>query len=235
MNIVDNKLLVTFALFAYNQEKYIREAVEGALAQAYQPLEIILSDDCSTDRTFEIMKEMASSYIGMHRIILNRNEKNFGISRHVRHVDKMAEGEIIVHAAGDDISNPKRTQKIVEAFLSEKDKPSLIESNAELIDENGISIGLYFQEKQRLRKRSYNPVIKQTFGGGCTYAIHRTLIDKLDDPMSGILAEDGLLNIRANLFNGTLYIPDILLKYRISSTGVWSSMMDADLSSKKKS
>ena len=41
--------LVTFALFAYNQEKYIREAVEGAFAQTYAPLEIILSDDCSTD------------------------------------------------------------------------------------------------------------------------------------------------------------------------------------------
>ena len=52
--------LVTFALFAYNQEQYIREAIEGAFAQTYQPLEIILSDDCSTDRTFEIMREMGS-------------------------------------------------------------------------------------------------------------------------------------------------------------------------------
>jgi hypothetical protein len=43
---------VTFALFVYNQEKYIREAVEGAFSQTYEPLEIILSDDCSTDRTF---------------------------------------------------------------------------------------------------------------------------------------------------------------------------------------
>lgn len=39
--------LVTFALFAYNQEKFIREAVEGAFAQTYESLEIILSDDCS--------------------------------------------------------------------------------------------------------------------------------------------------------------------------------------------
>jgi hypothetical protein len=46
--------LVTFALFAYNQEKYIREAVEGAFAQTYEPIEVILSEDYSTDRTFEI-------------------------------------------------------------------------------------------------------------------------------------------------------------------------------------
>ena len=42
--------LVTFALFAYNQEKYIREAVEGAFSQTYEPLEIILSDDYSPVR-----------------------------------------------------------------------------------------------------------------------------------------------------------------------------------------
>jgi glycosyltransferase involved in cell wall biosynthesis len=56
-----DRSLVTFALFAYNQEKYIREAVEGALAQTYEPLEIILSDDCSSDRTFETMREMAAT------------------------------------------------------------------------------------------------------------------------------------------------------------------------------
>ena len=70
------KPLITFALFAYNQERFIREAVEGAFSQTYSPLEIILSDDCSPDRTFEIMKEMAAEYTGPHTIVLNRNEKN---------------------------------------------------------------------------------------------------------------------------------------------------------------
>ena len=67
--------LVTFALFAYNQEKYIREAIEGAFAQTYEPLEIILSDDCSVDRTFEIMTEMVVNYRGKHCIKLNKNIK----------------------------------------------------------------------------------------------------------------------------------------------------------------
>ena len=43
--------LLTFALFSYNQENYIRQAVEGALAQDYPRLEIIISDDCSQDET----------------------------------------------------------------------------------------------------------------------------------------------------------------------------------------
>jgi len=41
------KSLITLALVAYNQERFISEALEGAFAQTYSPLEIILSDDCS--------------------------------------------------------------------------------------------------------------------------------------------------------------------------------------------
>ena len=52
------KPLLTFAIAAFNQEAFIREAVEAAFAQTYSPLEIVLSDDCSKDRTFDIMKEM---------------------------------------------------------------------------------------------------------------------------------------------------------------------------------
>jgi hypothetical protein len=47
-----NRPLVTFALFAYNREQYIREAVEGAFSKTYEPLEIMLSDDYASDCTF---------------------------------------------------------------------------------------------------------------------------------------------------------------------------------------
>ena len=53
--------LVSALVLGYNQESIIRKAVEGAFAQTYIPLEIVLSDDCSTDRTFDIMREMAAS------------------------------------------------------------------------------------------------------------------------------------------------------------------------------
>lgn len=230
--IMIDRPLITFALFAYNQEKYIREAVDGALSQAYSPLQIILSDDCSSDQTFEIMKEMAAAYVGCHEVILNQNKRNLGISQHVRAVHEMSAGELVVHAAGDDISYPSRTDKIVDAFLSEREKPSLIESNAELIDEGGRNIGFYLKGKEKFRKKTANPVLKLTLGGGCSYAIHRSLIENFEPPLLGILAEDGLINIRANMLNGVLYMPDVLMKYRLSSTGAWNGMLGVDLSSK---
>ena len=80
---VEDRPLVTFAIFSHNQETYIREAVEGAFAQIYEPLEIILSDDCSTDRTFEIMKELASAYHGKHQVVLNKTADNLGTIDHI--------------------------------------------------------------------------------------------------------------------------------------------------------
>ena len=101
--------LVTFALFAYNQEEYIRDAIQGALSQTYSPLQIILSDDNSSDNTFTIMQEIASQYKGPHQITLNRNQSNQGIGGHINKLMLLTKGEFIVIAAGDDISMPERT------------------------------------------------------------------------------------------------------------------------------
>ena len=86
MTDTTDRPLVSFAVIAYNQERFIREAIEGAFAQTYEPLEIILSDDCSPDRTFDIMQEMAAAYDGPHKVVLNRNEPNLGLVPHVNRI-----------------------------------------------------------------------------------------------------------------------------------------------------
>ncbi len=114
-NLIDHPL-VTFVLLAYNQEQYVRQAVEAALKQDYSPLEIILSDDCSTDATFDHMKVLADNYSGPHEVILNGNPVNRGLARHFNELVSKAKGEIIVVAAGDDISLPYRVSRTVDLF-----------------------------------------------------------------------------------------------------------------------
>jgi len=116
MKFDNDKPLITFTICAYNQEQFIREAVEGAFAQTYSPLEIILSDDCSKDRTFEIMREMTASYRGPHRLILNRNSTNLGLAGHCNRLAELAHGELLVGAAGDDISFPNRVEIVYQAW-----------------------------------------------------------------------------------------------------------------------
>jgi hypothetical protein len=82
--------LLTFALFAYKQERFIQKAIEGAFSQTYSPFEIILSDDCSHDRTFGIMRDAAANYGGPHKVVLNCNPKNVGLAEHVNRVVGLA-------------------------------------------------------------------------------------------------------------------------------------------------
>ena len=131
-----NNPLITFILFGYNQAHFVREAIHGAFAQTYSPLEIILSDDCSSDETFTIMTEMAQNYQGPHKIVLNRNEQNRGVGAHVNRAFGLATGEWIVTAASDDISDPGRCSRVV-ALASLHTNAGAIGLGWRNIDESG--------------------------------------------------------------------------------------------------
>ena len=73
---MNDKPKVSFCIISYNQERYIKEAIESAFAQEYENLEIIISDDASSDSTPFIIKEMVENYKGSHEVIYNLNEKS---------------------------------------------------------------------------------------------------------------------------------------------------------------
>jgi glycosyltransferase involved in cell wall biosynthesis len=215
--------LITFALIAYNQEKFIEEAVQGAFSQVYNPLEIILSDDNSSDRTFEIMQELANSYKGPHKIILNRNEKNLGIGAHINRCMELSHGELVVAAAGDDISLPERTVEIYQAWIDSGMKSFSIDSEYEMIDEVGISFDGPSphdlpKEQQLLHfsKTLVNYVI------GSTHAWHRKVFD-IFGPLPNITLEDVAIPPRSMLLGKVVRINKPLVKYRIHGNNIWES------------
>lgn len=177
------------------------------------------------------MEEMAATYAGPHKLILNKNPLNLGINKHVFSVDLKSKGEIIIHAAGDDISLPERTNVITQAYLRNKTGASLIMSNAEIINDEGVTLGLYREPGLNSKKISKSPVDFSSLGSAGTYAICRKLIERFPTPDTEIYGEDKILLARANLSSGTLYLKNILVKYRISRSGVWSSNFFPNLSS----
>src|SRR2546421_11119698 len=132
-----DKPLISFAVGCYNQEAFIREAVESAFSQTYSPLEIIISDDCSKDRTFEVVQQMAAAYRGPHTVRLNRNDRNLGISGNTSRAVELCRGELVILAAGDDVSLPERTNIIVQAWNDSGRKATSLYSRFSVIDENG--------------------------------------------------------------------------------------------------
>lgn len=215
-----NRPLVTFVLFAFNQEKYIREAVEGAMAQTYRPLQIILSDDCSTDKTFSIMEEMVAAYAGPNEILLNRNVENMGIGGHINHVFNLCKGTLIVVAAGDDVSKSERTEAIYQSWVAEGRPICSLYSKALEIDESGKSqgsVGRAWNSELPL-----NTMIAKMMPGvlGCTHAFHRSIFDVFGSMLPGSVYEDRILPFRSQLLGRVIFINSQLVKYRIHLDGV---------------
>lgn len=208
--------LVTFALFAYNQEKYIHEAIAGAFAQTYSPLEIILSDDGSSDRTFEIMREMAEAYRGPHAVKLNRNIVNLGLIDHINKIFEMASGDLIVAAAGDDISLPSRTSRLVDAYGETGGNAMLLHSSVSKIDENGENLGVLqppvITEKMNLDKIALSSALYI----GATGAWNKNLYHDFGPLKFKQAYEDLTLGFRAALSNSMVYIDEPLVKYRVN-------------------
>ncbi len=91
---------------AYNAEKYIKEAVDSILNQTYGDFELIVINDCSKDRT----KDILLSYTD-RRIVYLENEKNLGVAGTLNHGLSAAQGEYIARMDSDDIALPQRFEK----------------------------------------------------------------------------------------------------------------------------
>jgi len=208
--------LVTFALFAYNQEKYIREAIEGAFAQTYEPLEIILSDDCSTDCTFEIMRDMANDYHGPHKVIVNRNSENLNIGGHVNKVGKRASGELIVMAAGDDISDPFRTERLVSSWLSSGGGTAVLFSDFLAVDTDSRVVPGFSEQVFRGELTLSRGIEGKISVLGATTAYTRDAFDSFPPIEKSVIHEDRVLPFRVLLLGGIgVLVDEKLIKYRV--------------------
>ena len=110
---------LSYVLLSHNREKYIRAAVESALAQDYEgELEYIFSDDCSTDRTFEIIKECVAAYKGGRRVVVTQPHTNLKTAGNFNHAVSLAQGDWIIRADDDDISAVDRCAAIGKVVSS---------------------------------------------------------------------------------------------------------------------
>ena len=125
--------LISVIIPCYNAEKYVESAVRSIMSQTYKNLEIIITDDCSTDNTFSILEKLADED---NRIKLYKNETNLKIVKTLNKMVLLANGKYIARMDADDISLPERIEKQVE-FLEKNSDIAFCGTNAFIINENG--------------------------------------------------------------------------------------------------
>jgi glycosyltransferase involved in cell wall biosynthesis len=211
--------LVTFVLFAYNQEKYICEAVNSALAQTYEPMEIIISDDCSSDNTFSHILNITDMYRGPHQVIARRNNSNLGFASHISTVMRLVSGDLIISADGDDISYPNRTSKIVEQWKNNDNESGSILSLYDAISFNKRILANP-SKRPSLRyaiKDRNQEIVKACSVGtlGCTLAWTKDVFQVFGDLDSRSIHQDITIPLRSLMIGSVTFIQEPLVLYRL--------------------
>lgn len=110
--------LVSIGMPAFNGERYVRAAIESVLRQTYSNIELIVSDNASSDRTRSICAEMAASD---PRIKLSVNERNVGAAENFRIVERAAQGRYFMWAGVHDLWHEELIERSVVALQAHPD------------------------------------------------------------------------------------------------------------------
>lgn len=128
--------VVSVLIVTYNQERFIARAIEGALAQWCDfPVEIVIGDDCSTDRTAAICRDYEQRCPGVVRLVSYRQNK--GVLANYCNTLRECRGEFIADCAGDDFwADSRKLQRQVER-LRRNPGLSMVFSDYAQCDESG--------------------------------------------------------------------------------------------------
>jgi glycosyltransferase involved in cell wall biosynthesis len=105
MNNVTESPLISVLLSVYNDDKNIKMSIESILSQSYKNIEVLVIDDCSKDKTYEILQGIKDS-----RVKIYRNKDNQGLTKSLNILIKESRGQILARQDSDDISLPTRLE-----------------------------------------------------------------------------------------------------------------------------
>ncbi|MFC1719526.1 glycosyltransferase family 2 protein [Pseudomonadota bacterium] len=110
--MVNTQPLVSVLITVYNRERFLTTAIESVLAQSYQNFELIIVDDCSTDKSVEIARQ----YLSDPRVQLYVNEQNLGDYPNRKKAASYAQGKYLKYVDADDFILPYCLEVMVHAM-----------------------------------------------------------------------------------------------------------------------
>ena len=217
--MIENKIAnpeISVVMSVYNEETYLRSAIESVLNQTFKDFEFIIFNDCSTDKTVDILKEFEAKD---NRIILFEKPINKGFKGFVENLNigiSKARGKYIARMDADDYCLPDRFEKQFN-FLEENPEVFLTGSSMILMNEKSEDTGemsaLSNPDLIRKRTKIDNPIFHPTI----MFRNEPDLIyrDKF------YACEDFDFHLRKLSENRVLHnISEPLLKYRILESSI---------------
>ncbi|TKS58179.1 MAG: glycosyl transferase [Nitrospira sp.] len=213
--MADSRPLVSIGMPVYNGERFIRQALDSLIAQDYENIELIISDNASEDRTEELCQEYLATD---NRIRCYRNETNLGPVKNFNRAFELSRGEYFMWAAHDDIWDVTYVRKCVEV-LERTPSAVLCCTSLRFIDEDSRVLGMEYDNYDNpemltpsLRERVRILVSRHgwygIYGVVRADALRRTLLAR---PVYGA---DVILSMELCLLGAFAKIPEVLFYYR---------------------
>jgi glycosyltransferase involved in cell wall biosynthesis len=220
--ISQNAPLVSICIPVYNSEKYIKEAIECCINQTYKNLEIVISDNCSTDKTIELIKSYNDS-----RIKIYHNETNQGLLYNFKKVCTYATGKYMSILFSDDGMELNAIEKGVNLMEAPENKNIvLVNTYLNVINDEGKHIitkkfilgGGKFTHFGIVRANLFYG--SNSIGEPNGSLFRKSAYDKIPEPKfknANVLTPDIDLKFELLFWGDTYVIPEPLGKYRLST------------------
>jgi glycosyltransferase involved in cell wall biosynthesis len=220
------KVRATLVLLVYNQRKWLKDAVAACLNQECEKIEIILSDDASNDGSYELMLDIAERYVGKHVVRVRKNEKNLGIGGHYNRLIDESTGELIVTAAGDDISLPNRVDELLKAWDDSGQKADLISSYVSDMTVSGEVVGNKIVSDLSLWDKPEKWTRKRPYVIGASHAFTKRMHHFFGPFHPDLAYEDQVMAFRASCLGGGITVKKVLLSYRQGGVSSKKNVVD---------
>lgn len=168
--------MLSVIMTTYNHERYIAEAIESVLRQQTSfRVEIVIGEDCSTDRTLNIARDYQSMYPEGIRIVTS--DENVGWRKNYRRTIAAAKGKYIALLDGDDyFTHCKKLQMQVE-LLEADPEAGMCYTRSERVDETGNRT-LYPEGECQT---SFEAMLRRNPAENCTVVARRELVERYYD------------------------------------------------------
>jgi glycosyltransferase involved in cell wall biosynthesis len=201
-------------LLAYNQERHAEEAARSCLEQESEPLEIVFSDDASSDRTHDILRSLAAEYRGPHRVVVRRNQTNLGITGHYNRLIEESSGQLLITAAADDTSHRQRAARLLAAWDATGGRADLIASHLVDVDAAGVEHGVLKVDDLAASGGIDGWLRHRPFVIGAGHAFTRRMMRTFGPFDPAIHHEDQIMVFRALALGGAVTVDAALVRYR---------------------
>lgn len=220
------KPLISIGMAVYNEQLFLQKTLDCILSQDYDNFELIISDNCSNDKTSEICKEYAAKD---KRIRYDRNQINIGASDNFAKVFKSAQGDYFVFVAGHDMWDARFLSGCLEVFLQDAEVV-LCHPQAVWIDTDDRALGIIngvLETRGLDRISRFQSVLWGLTYGYPVYGMIRTSALKQVTLGLKVIAPDNILLCELSLIGSFSYLPVPLLFMRIlEDHGSWDSYVE---------